>query len=100
MKIKYIITEEIKVEDGKTVSFFQVDTQIKGITPFEMPSMLLAERIETIQIGLIQQFHEQSQKYQDALKKWKVLFQQGISLHFQTPCPANDTEGNQNRETP
>ncbi|MFJ1491194.1 hypothetical protein [Capnocytophaga canis] len=100
MKVKYIITEERKIEDGNLFSVFQVDLQLEDITPIEMPSMLLAERMEAIQVGLIQQFLQQNQKYQDALKKWKELAQQGISLHFQTPCSANDTKEIQNRDTP
>lgn len=100
MKIKYIITEERKVEKGKAVSLFQLDTQIEDIKPYEMPSMLLAERMETIQMGFIQQFMEQDKKYLNAPEKVIELFQQGISLHFQSPCPTNDTEESPSRETP
>lgn len=99
MKIKYTITEERTTSlNGELVSGFNVDVQIEDIKPVYMPSMLLAERMEAIQIGLIHQFFQQNKKHQDALKKEKELFQQGNSTHLQSSNPASDTKANESRE--
>lgn len=93
MKIKYIITEERNIAPNNEVrSLFRIDTEIEDLNPIEMPSMLLAERVEALQITLLNQFLKQNQKYQDAPKKLSELAQQGKSLHFQTPHLTNDTE--------
>lgn len=97
MKIKYTITEERKIINNELVSGFNVDVQIENMTPLEMPSTLLAERMDAVK-GLIHQFFQQNKKHQDALKKEKELFQQGNSTHLQSSNPASDTKANESRE--
>lgn len=83
MKIKYIITEERDRlwtgEESKKVIKFDVNIEIEGISPKEMPSDLLTQRVEAVQTTLIRSFLEQEKKYEDGLKIDRVPAPRDIS---------------------